>query len=127
MHTSLVPSRGYKKGISGTNFMMKKLVNLTPHPIVVLGPDGEITIPASGTVARCSEVSEVIGELNGVPVIRKSFGQVVNLPEPEEGVVYIVSALVAQAAKDRDDVVFPGNLVRDDQGNIKGLNAFGKI
>ena len=33
---------------------MKRIVNLTPHDIVV----GDVTIPASGNIARCATITE---------------------------------------------------------------------
>lgn len=46
-----------------------KLINLTPHMINVVDPDGNVVdIPVSGTVARCSQSNEQIGEVNGIPI-----------------------------------------------------------
>jgi hypothetical protein len=47
------------------------------------------------------------------------YGEVTDLPEPEEGTIYIVSGMVAAAAP-RPDVMSPGTLVRDDQGKPMG-------
>jgi hypothetical protein len=98
------------------------LVNLTPHAVTVAG----LTIPPSGTVARCREVSESRGtiEVDGtlVPLVAKWFGEVENLPEPKDDTIYIASALTAQAAwaAGRRDVVCPGDPVRDAEGRIVG-------
>ncbi len=106
---------------------MAEIVNLTPHPINIVMGDGEVrTIPPSGTVARCRETTETVGEVNGIPVIRKSFGSVENLPDPSSGTIYVVSALVAQAAR-REDVVCPGDPVRDDKGQIIGCKALCRV
>jgi hypothetical protein len=60
-------------------------------------------------------------------VCRAVFGPVQNLPDPQPGVIYIVSALVAQAAK-RADVVSPATghpLARRDQnGQIISVPGF---
>lgn len=83
-----------------------KFVNLTPHDIKL--NDGSI-YPASGKVARvantfsnfCCGISKVF------------YGDVENLPEPEDGVYYIVSAMVLAAEKSkpiqyqRTDLVAP--------------------
>jgi hypothetical protein len=105
--------------------MNLNLINLTPHPVTVAG----LTIPPSGTVARCREVTESRGvvEIDGtnVPLVSKRFGEVENLPEPAPNTVYIVSALTAQAAwaVGRRDVVCPGDPVRDAEGRIIGATS----
>jgi len=113
--------------------MPTKLVNLTPHPVVLALEGEERVIPPSGGVARVSTTTEVIGTLDGVPVVRTRIGQVIGLPEPEVGTVYIVSSLVAQAAAamGRDDVLAPDtgpdSAVRDADGRIvavRRLQAF---
>jgi len=106
-----------------------KFVNLTPHSIIFMDAAGNtvLTVEPSGQVARCSVTREKVGEINGIPVNRSRFGEVENLPEPEEGTVYIVSNLVAQAVPDREDVFFPDDLVRDENGNVIGCRALGRI
>lgn len=104
-----------------------KFLNLTPHCINVVTASGEelFSIPASGSLARCIEQVEAAGSVEGVPLVRKSFGSVEGLPEPVDGVLYIVSGLVLSAlAGSRSDVVAPGNPVRDDSGRIIGCAAF---
>lgn len=105
-----------------------KIVNLTPHDINIIGEIGEVvqTFPASGELARCSVSREQVDAINSVPVNRTVFGEVTGLPEQQEGVVYIVSALVAQATK-RDDVLIPDDAVRDEQGRIIGCKAFARV
>ena len=107
-----------------------RLVNLTPHPIALISPTGEqVTVPSSGTVARVAERMESLGEVvvEGVvvPVVKRSFGELEGLPEPEPGVLYVVSALVAEAAwrVGRSDVVGLADFVRDEQGRVVGARA----
>ena len=107
-----------------------RLVNLTPHPITLISPDGEqVMVPPSGTVARVAERMESLGEIvvEGVvvPVVKRSFGEVDGVPEPEPGVLYVVSALVAEAAwrVGRSDVVGLADFVRDEQGRVVGARA----
>jgi hypothetical protein len=64
----------------------------------------------------------------GIPIVRQHFGQIENLPEPTDGVIYITSSLVAQAAQ-RVDVVSPdtGPTAIRENGQIvavRGLQAF---
>jgi hypothetical protein len=77
-------------------------VNLTPH--VVRLNDGSEFAP-SGTVARvATSYTEFV---DGVATV--VFGDLVGLPAPQEGVLYVASALVAGAAQKagRSDVVSP--------------------
>jgi len=107
---------------------MIRVINLTPHNINVVGEDGQVvqTFPASGDLARCQVSREQVGEINGIPVNRTVFGDVTGLPEQQEGVVYVVSALVAQAAG-RDDVLIPDDTVRDEEGRIIGCRGFARV
>lgn len=102
---------------------MTTLVNLTPHAITVRGPVQDLTVPPSGTVARVDPAPAPDGDqmlvVNGATLFvhGQRLGQVVNLPDPQPGVLYIVSLPVAQAlAGSRPDVVSPGPLIRDDNG-----------
>jgi len=139
-----------------------KLVNCTPHDIVIviddiigdyLSSDDTEIIPAffviekSGIIPRLKEVQEKIDvvkttasnlyeiERDGydhgwniqVDIMQKSFTEIEGLPEPKEGTIYIVSALVAGAAKDRDDLVVPNDTIRDDQGRIIGCRNLARI
>lgn len=115
---------------------MTKVVNLTPHTLNLLGDSGEaIAIAASGKIARVSEtihqVESVLAEGIELPVVYKTFGEVIDLPEAgsDGDAVYVVSAMVASAvwqSTSRTDVYCPGIAIRDDQGRVigaKGLSA----
>lgn len=104
-----------------------EIVNLTPHPIVLIDDIGIIeTIPASGIVARASEESEAVSGYP-FPVFRKKYGSVQGLPEPEPGVFYVVSALTAQACPERNDVLIVNDTVRDESGRIIGCRSFAHV
>lgn len=103
------------------------MINLTPHPINLADEAGNIvaTIPPSGTVARVQTASVEVVRLMGFPINRTTFGEVTGLPDPVEGVYYVASTLVAQAAK-RSDVVAPDTgptAVRQD-GQVKAVRGF---
>lgn len=106
-----------------------RIVNLTPHSITFVDDAGNavLTVEPSGQVARCSVTREKIGDINGIPVNKSRFGKVENLPEPEEGTIYIVSSLTAQAVPDRQDVFIVDDTVRDEQGRIIGCRALAQI
>ena len=105
-----------------------KLLNLTPHQINLVTESGHLAIDPTG-LARCQEVTISLGVLtvNGieVPLTKKTFGEIVGLPERVPGVGYIVSAVVAQEAwaQGRTDVFCPGSPVRDSEGRIIGAEC----
>lgn len=104
---------------------MVKIINCTPHPIVIT--DGP-TFDPSGMVARVDAIQEDADSVNGIPVKTQTFGDIVDLPDPQDDTVFIVSAIVLAAAKEkgRTDVVAPdtSNAVRNDQGHIVSVPGF---
>jgi hypothetical protein len=132
------------------------IINLTPHPCVVLvedphgdlegttgtGPGAEFrryrvvaTIQPSNRVARAAQREEVVGSLlvegREIPLVRMTYGAPQDLPEPQDGVYYFVSVLTAQAAaahgRSTRDLVFAGKTVRDHQGRIIGILSFAQL
>ena len=77
-----------------------KTINLTPHDVRL--NDGR-EFPPSGQVARVTAGYEPIGP----DMFRATFGEVVGLPSPELGTIYVVSGMVASAVPERADVVSP--------------------
>jgi len=110
-----------------------RIKNLTPHTVNVVGENGTVvfTVEPSGIVARCQATTVVIGEVSvdGVtfPMTETKFGELQDMPDPEEDTIFIVSTLVAQAAKGRNDVVIPNEVVRDEAGRIVGCKSFGRV
>ena len=96
------------------------IVNMTPHAITVVGHD---PIPPSGDVARVSVTDTPAGYIADYPVSVQETGTVEGLPGPKHGVYYIVSSLVRLALPDRNDLLSPGQLVRDDEGRPVGCRT----
>lgn len=94
------------------------LVNLTPHALSF--NDGRV-LEASGTIAR---VSSSYTSFDKDGICEQTFGNVQGLPEPVDGTLYVVSALVLSAAKGsgRNDIVAPATghpeCVRNEAGQI---------
>lgn len=132
------------------------VLNLTPHPVIVLrddvngsvtgftgvGPaakEGKFTLIAeykpNGKVARANQKDEPVGELevNGVsvPLITTIFGEPTDLPAPEDGTMYVVSIITAQAAKASGrttrDLLITSDPVRDANGKFIGVRKFALI
>ena len=111
-----------------------RIVNLTPHALNLMpaGPTGPVvTIPPSGQVARCAtsrvQVDTITVDGIVVPVNQTRFGEVSDLPDPQPDTIFVVSALVAQAVPDRQDVFIVDDAVRDEQGRIIGCRALAHI
>jgi len=104
---------------------MNRLINLTPHPVRVVLPDGEIVLPPSGQVARLGEEVRPAGMLNGIPVVEKRLTGL-DLPPVQPGVFYVVSLAVAQVAR-REDLLVPDDLVRDERGQVVGCRRLARI
>jgi hypothetical protein len=112
-----------------------EIINLTPHPIVFMRrspymqmPDIVSTpLPPATTPARVVVTREKCRSLtaSGIPldVYRLVYGEVTGLPEPCEGVIFLVSAVVAQRVPTRCDVYTVDDLVRDDEGRVVGARA----
>lgn len=130
-----------------------KVVNLTPHSIVFFslsscieqgGGKGYVLqdgaaplgiIPASGVVARAAMQAQAqdpvsIDGIGEIPVSVNSYGDPVGLPEPQEGIGYVVSALTAAAAKAAGrttaDLFIPSGLVRDKDGALVGCTGLAR-
>ena len=108
---------------------MTTLINCTPHAVNIHSEDGTIlTVEPSGDVARVAtniENVELSG-VEGIKVVKTTFdtSKVEGLPSPKEGVIYVVSLITLNALKGiRSDLVAPGNLIRDEKGNIIGCDG----
>lgn len=96
------------------------------HPTEVHQPPAWRIAPDPAGPARVAVVEEPAGEHGGVPLSRPRYGEVTGLPEPEPGVLLIVSMLVQQACPGRDDLVIPSGVIRDDAGVIIGCRSLGR-
>jgi len=110
-----------------------KFVNLTQHEINLHLEDIVMNIPMENKTARCAMGTEGLQDMSykglTVPCIRHLIGDPVGIPDPEPGVVYIVSNIVLSALKStRDDVVSPDttakSIIKDKNGQIVGVRRF---
>ena len=85
------------------------IVSLLPHDCVVRIDGRDIVIPPSGQVARVAATAREVATVGEIPIVVTEFGEITGLPEPQSGVLYLTSTLVAQAAArlGRADVVSP--------------------
>ena len=105
-----------------------KLCNCTPHILNIIGTDGiEIVLPPSGLVPRLSVDRVHSGEFAGVTLWRPTLSVTTALPEPVEGTIFVVSAIVAEANPSRKDLASPGEVIRNEQGQpigCRGLSIY---
>ena len=127
-----------------------KLVNLTPHAVSVFdhasaqllkraGDMDEfrallakhpplLRLPSSG-MARVDVERVLVDALRlpegVIPIYRSQFtSRVHDLPDPQPGVRYVVSAIVLRACPERSDLLVPVEGVRDPHGRIVGCTGF---
>ena len=96
-----------------------KIINLTPHAINF----PTMCIAPSGQIARVSCESLVVGYAAGIPLKKSTYGEVTGLPEPQDGVTYVVSAMVRNSCPNRKDLGSPSELIRDEENRVIGCNA----
>jgi len=102
-----------------------QFINLTRHEINEATTG--MTIPVSGIEARVNNPTSYLGPIKGVPVFTDNTEAVIiGLPEPVEGVVYIVSNLVLNFCKDRPDVYGVGATIRSDDRQVIACRGFRK-
>lgn len=108
-----------------------RLVNLTPHEVHVHGIDGTLRLPVTPSVTRLPVERDPVGvvEVGGVriPLTVSILNGTPQLPEPEPGVLLVVSRAVAEALPERSDLVFPDQLIRDENGVVTGCRALGRM
>ena len=115
---------------------MTKLINLTPHAITIRVDEADIiiepTLPAARVNQKSYRAAGVWTENNiEIPVHVPIFQGVENLPEPQNGVIYITSMMVASSdiGKERDDVMgldTGPTVIRDADGNIAAVRGLVK-
>ena len=103
-----------------------KLRNLTGHPLTLSEGNKGIRLPSEGRARIDSSINEdgdILVEGLSIPLLRLQERTIIGLPEPEEGVIYVVSGIVATAAQ-RQDVVAPSRVVREEKsGRVKECKA----
>ncbi|WP_432559347.1 hypothetical protein [Granulicoccus sp. GXG6511] len=110
--------------------MVITLINLTPHHVTVFTDAGEVTFAATGTFARLAETKTSAADLTtaqgDVPTEVVTYHGLTDLPDPQPGMAYLVSRVVA-AESDRTDLYFPSGEVRDKDGRIIGCRTLGRF
>lgn len=106
-----------------------KILNCTPH-VVNLHSNGNITSfePAWSKPIRVKQdfgPSKLkIEGFEDIRITTQEMGITDGLPEPQEGVFYIVSIVVLENNKDRHDLLAPAGTLRNAEGQVYGCTGF---
>lgn len=110
------------------------LRNLTPHLVVIHLADGtRCELAAESPTPRCvvyrAPTTLVQTQVGPIPVVETQLlADVIDLPEAQPGILLIVSSRVAEARPLRDDLVFPGEAVRDpNTGRVVGCRSLARL
>jgi len=99
-------------------------VNLCKHAVNL---SCGAVIPSSGVEARVAvnavPVDVIAIDGKAVTVYENEYGEVINLPEFQPGIFYVVSGQVRSAIPGRTDLYSPGDLVRDEAGVVIGCRG----
>lgn len=81
-------------------------VAATPHPINILIDGEKRVLPAMENAPRIQQDPQPIGEIAGLTIQSATRGQIVNLPEPREGVIYLMGVFYHghPDLQNRDDI-----------------------
>ena len=106
-----------------------EIINLTGHAITVRTKDGDCVIPPAETF-RIRYSTRGLGTLNtkygNIPITQNVYLRVKNPPPIQEGVIYIVSRLVAETYPERDDFYMTNGLIKE-KGKPVACRSLGKI
>ena len=103
-----------------------KIINATPHAINVVKGGDIVTFQPSGMVARVDMTTNASTlNLDGFNVSCNQAGDVVGIPPQQDGVYYIVSAVVLGNST-RSDLIAPdtNRANRNDLGHIVSVPGF---
>jgi hypothetical protein len=114
--------------------------NLTPHAVDLVQGDTRTTYPVDGPAPRVTTIESydlpIHDDVNNiyvdtvVSVLSDTItlsGTITDLPDPEPGVVLIVSRMVCEAKPQRTDLVYPEGIVRGPDGVPIGCRKFGRV
>ena len=109
-----------------------KILNFTPHAVTIKTASSTNTYNSVG-VARADTRSQVVGYIDDLPIVKKTFGNVYGLPESvPDDTILIVSSLTAQAAKAEnhplaDRLYIVNDTVRDENGRIIACTSLAQV
>lgn len=119
------------------SYLVTKLHNHTPHEIALIDKESGLALrrlPPEEPLIRCEVerrfCERIILGTGGayVPLTESKIARTEGeLPPPEPDTLRVVSRIVAEAHPDRDDLVFPDDLVRDETGQVIGCRSLSRL
>ena len=100
------------------------IVNLTSHDIHETISGEVFPRNKEKIIARAIINTNLVGRANDAPIVKSTIEKIVGLPKPKKDTLYIVSSLVLNGVKDRDDCISPGPIIYDEKGNKIGCEGF---
>ena len=100
--------------------------NYTPHQLVIVREDGSaLNLDVDGPAPRLAVQRDALGYVDGIDIVRSTMGAPTGLPDAQDGVTLVVSALVAEhpSLAHRTDLAYPGAAIRDKDGRIIGASG----
>ena len=99
-----------------------KFINLTPHQLNIT----DTIVPTSGTIVRIDYEENQLDFVENIPVYQNNLPVLVDMPEPQENIIYLVSGMVLPFCGGRTDVFAPdtgSRAVRNDAGHITSVTS----
>lgn len=103
---------------------MMTIINYTPHEVHEVNSDIKYPAMDKEQAARVTMKTSSTGKVNGIETFASKALPTINLPEPKEGTLFIVSALVLAQHPNRDDLLAPGIVQRDNKGRVISCSGF---
>lgn len=108
-----------------------RIINLTGHVVEIRPAEGgTIRLPASDRPLRLLERPERTGtvDLGGCVVDRFEVSVELppDLPDPQDDLLYVVPQIVARSLPGREDLVYPYDLIRNEEGRVTGARALAR-
>lgn len=104
-----------------------KVINLTAHDVNICDYYGNLikVYKPSGLVARVNYGWNRTDYVDDVPIVTQKDTKIMELPEPMEDVMFIVSSYVFDYCSERLDLLAPAHQIKVD-GRVVGCKAFMK-
>lgn len=91
-----------------------KYVNLTPHDVLMKGANGStMMLSAERNPIRCVSTTQRVKTPYGEVPKEIVYDYLVDIPDPEDDTIYIVSSRVERLCPMRSDVWYPAGFERD--------------
>jgi len=103
-----------------------EIINCTPHPVEMRSGSGLLltSFEPSGYVPRVLQRYIPLPKIDGFSITAREVYEVVGMPEPQLGTMYIVSSMVAMALPNRTDLLVPRPFYDRNTGQTIGATGF---